>query len=258
MFIVIIILSSLLGLAVGSFLNCVIFRLEKGESFWRGRSHCFSCKKILRWQDLIPVFSFACRRGRCHYCGKKISWQYPLVELAAALLFGLAAIFQPATDLVNWLSWLLRDWLFISFLIIIFVYDFKHYLILDKVIWPAVIFAVLLNLSLHFPLMILILGAVFGTAFFLLQYTLSRGRWLGGGDVRLGLLLGLMLGWPGIVMAITIAYFIGSVFSLFLIISKKKSWRSQLPLGTFLTVAAVITMFWGEQILQWYLSLIGY
>ncbi len=258
MFIIIIILSVLLGLAVGSFLNCIIFRLEKGENFWRGRSYCFFCKRVLSWHDLIPVFSFVCRRGRCHYCGKKISWQYPLVELATAFLFSLAVLFQPAPDLVTLIGWLLRDWLFISFLIIIFVYDFKHYLILDKVIWPAAIAAFLINLALGFSLYNLVLSGIIGGSFFLLQYLLSRGRWLGGGDVRLGVFMGLILGWPGIVVAIALAYFIGSLFSLFLIIAKKKSWHSRLPLGTFLTIATVITMFWGEQILRWYLEAVGY
>lgn len=226
-----------------------------------GRSHCFFCRHNLSFKDLVPVFSFLWQKGRCRYCFKKISWQYPIVELATAILFMLVIILRTdaGLNLDNWL--VLRDWLFISFLIIIFVYDFKHYLILDKVIWPAAVVALVFNLSLDFSWMTLLnlaLSAVIGGSFFLIQYLISRGRWLGGGDVRLGFLMGLMLGWPGIAIAISLAYFIGSLFSLYLLMTKKKTWQSQLPLGTFLALATVITMFWGEQILDFYLHFVGY
>lgn len=253
-----IILSFLLGLAIGSFLNCVIFRLEKGEQFWHGRSHCFSCQKELGFTDLVPIGSFLWQKGRCRHCRKKISWQYPLVELATAVLFSLAVWWRLDADSAIAFEWLFRDWLFLSFLIVIFVYDLKHYLILDKVIIPAVVVALALNLLLGMAWQSLAIGVLVGGIFFLLQYLVSHGRWLGGGDIRLGVLMGVMLGWPGTAIAITLAYFIGSIFSLILLALKKKDWQSQLPLGTFLTVAIVITMFWGKEILDWYLRLIGY
>ncbi len=253
-----IILSFLLGLAVGSFLNCVIFRLEKGESPWRGRSYCFSCQKELGFRDLIPIGSFLWQKGRCRFCRKKISWQYPLVELITAILFSTAVLFRLDPDLMIAYEWLFRDWLFIAFLLIIFVYDLKHYLILDKVVLPAIIITLTLNLILGLAWQSLIIGGLAGGIFFLIQYLISQGRWLGGGDIRLGVLLGAMLGWPGAAIAITLAYFIGSIFSLILLALKKKSWQSQLPLGAFLTIAAAITMFWGKEILRWYLNLVGY
>ncbi|MFH1173092.1 MAG: prepilin peptidase [bacterium] len=253
--------SFILGLIIGSFLNCVIFRLHQKESFLFGRSHCFFCRKNLKFKDLVPVASFLWQKGRCGYCFKKISWQYPLVELATAVLFSAAVFFHTDAGL-NIDAWLiLRDWLFISFLIIIFVYDLKHYLILDKVIWPAAIIAVIFNLGLDFSWAValnLFLSAIAGGSFFLIQYLISRGRWLGGGDVRLGFLMGLMVGWPGVAIAISLAYFIGSLFSVYLVAAKKKSWQSHLPLGTFLTLATVITLFWGEVILDFYLNFVGY
>ncbi|MFH1226190.1 MAG: prepilin peptidase [bacterium] len=258
MIVVAIILSFLLGLAVGSFLNCVIFRLEKGEKFWHGRSHCFSCQKELGFRDLIPIFSFIRQKGRCRFCRKKISWQYPLVELATAVLFSATVLLRLDSGLAIAYGWLFRDWLFIAFLIIIFVYDLKYYLILDKVIVPAIIIALAFNLILGLTWQSLVLGGLIGGVFFLFQFLVSRGRWLGGGDIRLGVLMGAVLGWPGVAIAITLAYFIGSIFSLILLALKKKSWQSQLPLGTFLTIATVITMFWGQEILRWYLNIIGY
>jgi len=204
--IILIIFFFVLGLVIGSFLNCIIFRLKIGEGFWIGRSHCLYCNHNLGVKDLIPVISFSCQKGKCRYCSKKISWQYPIIELVTAILFALAGWFHLDVGLnINiWL--LLRDWIFISFLIIIFVYDLKYYLILDKVIWPVAVLALVFNLGLDFSLSTfynLALSAVVGGGFFLIQYLVSKGKWLGGGDVRLGFLMGLMLGWPGVIIAIS-------------------------------------------------------
>ena len=145
----------LFGLAIGSFLNCVIYRLEKKQSFLKGRSYCPHCKHILSWQDLIPVFSFLILRGKCRYCRKKISLQYPLVELATGSLFLL--IFIYFNNLLVTRYWLLVTgyWLLItSFLIIIFVYDLKHYIIPDKVIYLAIAIAFLYNLITGYWLLV--------------------------------------------------------------------------------------------------------
>ncbi len=123
------------GLAVGSFLNSVIYRLEKKESIIKIRSHCPYCKKTLSWFELIPIMSFILQKGRCRKCHKQISWQYPLVELATGLLFvGLYVSGFTFQDLVFWLF-------VISCLIVIFVYDLKHYIIPDEIIYPAILVA---------------------------------------------------------------------------------------------------------------------
>ena len=101
----------------------------------------------------------------------------------------------------------------------------------------------------------LLFSGIIGGSFFLLQFLISGGKWIGGGDIRLGLLIGLALGWPGVLVAIFLAYLIGSVVGLALIISGRKQWSSQIPLGVFLSAATVITMFWGEKILAWYWQL---
>ena len=142
------ILIFILGLIVGSFLNVVIIRLNNGKKIVNSRSACSSCQQQLKVRDLIPLVSFIMSRGKCRYCHKPISWQYPLVELAAAVLFVLVTynIFgwiSPAISFYNFniiLLWA-RNLIFVCFLIIIFVYDFRWYLILDLVTIPAMIVA---------------------------------------------------------------------------------------------------------------------
>lgn len=259
-----------LGAVVGSFLNVVILRLKSGEKISGWRSHCPHCRHDLSPWDMIPIISFFLRRGQCRYCRKNISWQYPLVELAATLLFvcffwiNLArfncintwACLFPLAD--NWqlIAALIRDWVFASVLLVIFVYDLRWYLILDRVTVPAMIFAVLANLIIGYSWVGLAVGALIGGGFFWLQYVISSGKWIGGGDLRLGALIGLMVGWPNVLAALFIAYLIGAVFALYLVAGGKKKMKSPLPFGTFLAIATVIVMIWGEVIVNWYLSLI--
>jgi len=252
----------ILGLAVGSFLNVVIYRLGKGKKFSEKRSYCPNCKKNLKWFELVPIFSFVVQRGKCRYCGKRISWQYPLVELVTGLLFvfnfllvskGFGLWLSP--DFFNLV--LIRNFVFISALVLIFVYDLKYYLILDKITLPAAAFALLVNLLIGVSLYNLLLSAIIGGGFFLLQYLVSRGRWIGGGDIRLGALMGLMLGWPQILTALFLAYVIGAFVSLILVLVSKKKWSSQVPFGTFLSLATVGVLFFGPQIVDWYLKLVA-
>jgi leader peptidase (prepilin peptidase)/N-methyltransferase len=198
----------LLGLAVGSFLNCVIYRLETGQSFLRGRSSCPHCRHMLSWQDLIPLLSFFILKGKCRYCQKPISFQYPLVELATGFVFLLIFHLQPTFALSQFITTL---YLFIisPFLIIIFVYDLKHYIIPDKVVYPAIVITFLydilysLFIIYNSKFLIQLLFSAFGAAaFFLLFILISRGAWMGGGDVKLAFLMGLVLGWPNILVAL--------------------------------------------------------
>jgi len=244
----------LFGLAVGSFLNCVIYRLEISSSFMKGRSFCPHCKHTLSWQDLIPVFSFVFLRGRCRYCSQKISLQYPLVELAAALLFVL--VFQ-YFGLGPELFFLL---LISSFLIVIFVYDLKHYIIPDSMVFSAIIAAFLYQIfysgqlswdSLYLPF----LSAVGASGFFLAIALISRGKWMGLGDVKLAFFMGLMLDWPNILLALFLSFLIGAIIGLGLIFKRRKTMKSEMPFGPFLIAGTLIALFWGEAIIEWYLQL---
>jgi len=148
----------------------------------------------------------------------------------------------------------LRDFIIASFLIIIFVYDLKYYLILDKVSIPLIIIALIFNLVLGMSFYNLLIGGLVGGGFFLVQYLISRGRWIGGGDIRLGIAMGIILGWPGVLLALFLAYLIGSVGAVILLALKKKKWGSEIPLGTFLTVATFIWLLYGDIIWQAYSS----
>ena len=244
------------GLIIGSFLNVVIYRLHEKKNFF-GRSFCQNCKKIISWRDNIPLFGFLNLKGRCRFCQAKISLQYPLVELAVAVFFVLAYLqsdFSVFDFQVYDFLFLIRDFGLISFLIIVFVYDLRWYLILDSVVIPAIIFAVAMNLFLGYGLMNLLLGIIIGGGFFLVQFLLSSGRWIGGGDIRLGILMGAILGWKLLLVAMFLAYVVGSIISIGLIFSKRKKFSSKIPFGTFLSAATIASMLYGEIILQWYLN----
>jgi len=225
------------GLAVGSFLNCIIYRLKTDQSFLRGRSFCPHCQHTLSWLDLIPVFSFFILKGRCRYCQKKISWQYPLVEIATGLLFLLIGNFQLP----------IFNFIIAPLLIIIFVYDLKHYIIPDKIIYPAVIIAAIFNFTNW-------LSALGAALFFLVIVLVSRGKWMGVGDVKLGFLMGLALGFPNILVALFLAFMMGAIIGIGLIIASKKTLKSEVPFGPFLVAATFIAWFYGQRIVNWYIN----
>jgi prepilin signal peptidase PulO-like enzyme (type II secretory pathway) len=253
----------LFGLAVGSFLNCLIYRLEKNESFLGGRSFCPNCKHILSFSDLIPLFSFFVLRGKCRYCQEKISWQYPLVEIATGSLFWSISNFQfPISNFQNFLFSLFYFLIF-SFLIIIFVYDLKHYIIPDRVIYPAIGITFIYQLFRNWKLGIRnlqfllnpLISSLFAGLFFLAIVLVSRGRWMGVGDIKLAILMGLFLGWPNILVALFFSFLIGAIIGTGLIILGKKTLKSEVPFGPFLVTGTFISLFWGEMIIEWYLHL---
>ena len=244
----------LFGLIVGSFLNCVIYRLETGGSFLKGRSFCPHCKHKLALQDLIPVFSFLFLRGKCRYCGQKISPQYPLVEIATATLFLLMAEAKPLSIETGFLM------VISCFLIVIFVYDLKHYIIPDKVIYPAIAIALIFNFQFLISKQFLIfnsqiLSAFGAAAFFAAIVLVSRGKWMGIGDIKLAFLMGLILGWPNIFVALSLSFFIGAIIGIGLIIFGRKKMKSEVPLGPFLITGTFLVMFFGNEIMSWYLNL---
>jgi leader peptidase (prepilin peptidase)/N-methyltransferase len=263
----------LFGLSVGSFLNVVICRLETKNSIFFSRSHCPECGAVLKCRHLIPLLSFLIQKGRCSYCGQKISWQYPLVELTTGLLFLLIFNFQFSISnqfsILNSQTLILLYYLaIVCFLIIIFVYDLKHYIIPDKILFPAVIIAVLYRLfeilnfnnwgnwglfknwqlavgNLEKLANPFIAGA--GAAFFFLLLVLvSKGKWMGLGDVKLVFLMGLVLGWPNILAALFLSFLTGAIAGLVLIVLGRKTMKSEIPFGPFLTASTIIILVFGN------------
>jgi leader peptidase (prepilin peptidase) / N-methyltransferase len=265
------------GLVIGSFLNAVIYRLEVSDSAFRGRSYCPHCRHILSWQDLIPVLSFLLLRGECRYCKEKISLQYPVVEVFTAFIF--LQIFNVQFFISNeFLNAQIFGTLYFfaiaSLLIVLFVYDLKHYILPDKIVFPAISIAVVYQLSIwiishwdlirnlkleisHFGILFNPLLAALGAAlFFFAIFALSRGRAMGFGDVKLALLMGLFLGWPNIAVALFAAFVLGAAVGVVLMLLKKKGMKSEIPFGPFLITGTFVALFWGKVIVDWYLDLV--
>ena len=234
------------GLIVGSFLNVVIVRLKTKQSILKKPSHCVFCKKKLTWLELIPIFSFIIQEGKCGHCGKQISFQYPLVELFTGLIFLLIFIYSAQGGQAIFI------YLISCFLIVLFVYDLKHYLVPDKIIYPAIIIAFLYRLFGDFNYF---LAALVGGGFFLIIVLISKGKWMGLGDAKIGFLMGLLLGLNYLFVALFLAFFVGAIVSIILLILKKKTLKSEIPFAPFLIGATFITLFWGEILINWYLNL---
>jgi prepilin signal peptidase PulO-like enzyme (type II secretory pathway) len=236
---------------------------RKAFGFLRGKSFCPHCKHTLSWQDLIPVFSFLFLRGKCRYCDKKISFQYPLVEIATGLLFVLILNFKflilNQFLIFNFETIIYFLYLLIisSFLIIVFVYDLKHFIIPDKVVFPAIGLALLYGFihNSQFIIHNSFFAAVGASAFFLFIVLVSRGRSMGVGDIKLAFLMGLLLGFPYILVALFFSFLIGAIIGIGLILAKRKTMKSEVPFGPFLVIGTCIALFWGERIIQWYLDL---
>jgi len=263
----------LFGLSIGSFINCLVWRLHVKKTIL-GRSLCPRCKKRIAWYDNIPLLSFLILRGRCRNCRGRISWQYPAVELGVGVLFCLSLLINfrfpifnfsaqggpalgwqfpiPNIFTFNFLLLVFRDWFLIAAMAIIFLYDLKYYLIPDIIVLPASAIIFLINILLGKDWQNLLISVIIGAGFFLIQFLVSRGKWIGGGDIRLGLLIGASLGWPLVLYAIFLAYILGSIVGIGLLVARKKKWGSKLPFGAFLAPAAIIILFWGVRIAEWY------
>lgn len=237
------------GLIIGSFLNCVIYRQEQEKSL-SGRSFCPQCGHVLSWKDLIPVLSFLLLKGKCRYCKNRISWQYPAVELASALAF-LLIFSLPKANMAEIICLLAIS----SALIVIFVFDLKHFIIPDRMIIFASFFAFLYRIFAG-NMINSLFSAVLASLFFLIIFLVSRGRAMGFGDVKLALFMGLFLGWPAIIIALFFAFWAGAVLGLILIAFKKKTMKSEVPFGPFLIVGVFIAFFWSREIISWYLNLV--
>lgn len=241
------------GLIIGSFLNCLVWRLYKNETLG-GRSYCPHCRHIIAWYDNIPLLSFIVLRGRCRHCQAKIYWQYPLVESITAILFLL--IFMTDRLSPNFALLLVRDWLVMAAFVVVFVYDFRWQLVPMAVIWPMIAIVTILNLLLGYNWLALLFFAALGTLFFLVQYLLTNKKGIGEGDIWIGLLIGLIFpNYGKLLLIMLLSYGIGAIVSLILVSKRKKKWKSAIALGPFLALGAIITLIWGEQLIDWYLGL---
>ncbi len=247
---------AMVGLALGSFLNVCIDRLPSGRSIVRLRSHCEACGEVLRNCDLLPLFSYLRLRGRCRHCGARIPLRILLVELGTALIFGLLAWhFGPGMELAFVL-------IYACIFIVILAIDLEHQLILDIVVYPAMALAFIFSFFWTgfsgWPAMGVLnalLGGAVGFAFMLVPFIISRGG-MGGGDVMLAALIGLVVGYPLVIVALLMGILAGGVVAMCLLALGIKKRKDPIPFGPFLAAAAMVTLIWGLPILEWYTGLV--
>jgi len=244
------ILVFIFGLIIGSFLNVVALRYNTGRTIG-GRSFCFSCSKTLRWYELVPVFSFISQGGRCRHCHSKISWQYPLVELSTALLF--LFTFLKFGDVTVDCVYYFVIW---SLLTVIVIYDLRHKIIPDGMVYTFAILAAV-HLLFNSPSGAnLLSGALLFLPFYLLWY-LSDGKWIGLGDGKLALGIGYSLGLVDGLSAIVLGFWLGAVAALIILgpmkwlspRSRRLTMKSEMPFAPFLILGMILIFFFRWDIL---------
>jgi prepilin signal peptidase PulO-like enzyme (type II secretory pathway) len=251
-----------LGLIIGSFLNVVILRLNTERSFG-GRSACMTCQSQLRWYELIPVFSFLALFGRCRTCKTKISFQYPLVELACGIVFAFLFLkFQDIffLDTLNFSFSYAYYTAAFSLLLIIAVYDLKHKIIPDSL---SLVFGILAFIGLfffsnsdltnsslgffpHMPSILDFGAGIFIALPFYLFWLVSKGKWMGLGDAKLAIGLGWLLGLSQALSGVVIAFWVGAVVGITLVVcSKKHGMKSEIPFAPYLVLGAFLAFVFG-------------
>jgi len=262
-------ISLIFGLLIGSFLNVVILRYGTGLPISRGRSMCPSCGKTLHWYELIPFLSFIWQRGRCTACSSRISWQYPLVEVLTAVLFICVTVRQYALypvyasfphGLLYSGLFVLYYWIIVSLLVVIAFYDMRHKIIPQKLVYTFMtlsvaklaLFFYCLKVSLFaFPYIYDLIAPLILFLPFWFLWKVSGGHWIGFGDAKLAFGMGALLGFIGGVSAIILGFWIGAVSCIIMLalarlmpeIVRNIGWKSEVPLAPFLILGLLIVLF---------------
>lgn len=263
----VIVLLGMLGATFGSFAGAVAWRLHAKRTFVNDRSECESCHHKLAWLDLIPIFSWLSLGGKCRYCNKPIGWVPLFAEFGLAAAFIGSYIFWP----LGFASWqaiaLFCLWLvYLALLTILLIYDTRWMLLPDAIVRPLIILGIadaglraslvpgadVTYLAVHITLGVAALAGVYG-----LLYVASKGRWVGFGDVKLGVFMGLVLGGQGGLITLVLANVIGCLVLLPGLATGKLGRTSRVPFGPFLIVGFVLAGLFGEPLVAWYRGLIG-
>lgn len=249
----------IIGLFIGAFIDCLVLRGKSQHKDLLDSNKCFDCIRNFKFPESLPLIGHILKRGTCKNCHSFLSLQRPLVELNTALLFvlvmqryfveySLPAIYEPS---LLWV-FIIRDCLFVTLLMVLFLYDFRFLKLPASIMIPGIIIAFILNLWVGVDPYNMFIGALFGGGFFLAQYLFSKGKWIGLGDVHFGVLIGVMLGAHEAIAAIITAYILGAIVGIILLIRKKRMLKSQLPFGMFLAYSALIVLFAGTVICDWF------
>lgn len=255
------------GAAAGSFLNVIIYRSQKKESWIGGRSYCESCHKQISWHDNIPLLSYVLLRGKCRHCKDTLSISHPAVEGLTGILFvwWYFAIFmffqltQQPFVVLQPVFWLCVGLILLA----IFVIDLRTMIIPDILTATLFILVLLYRLGLvAFGIMQvqdfwLALGSMIGaTAFFFGIWFFTRGKGIGFGDVKLAAPLGMLLGWPAVMVWLFASFVIGGVVGVILLITKHAKMKQAVPFGPFLIIGTLIALIWGNKLYGWYVNLL--
>ncbi len=259
-----VVLMAVLGLSFGSFVNAAVWRLKSKKDLVRARSQCIHCRHTLAWYDLIPVISWVILKGKCRNCKKPISIQYPLVELAVGLFFVGSYLFWPVA-LYSLTAWVVFGlWLVAGVILaILFMYDLKWLVLPNKLTYPLIVVGLVSALlrmitaqntptvALNIGFSVLVLAGLY-----LLIFIWSKGKWIGLGDVKLSLALGLLLAsWQLALICLFLANLLGCVVVVPGMAMHKLNRTSHIPFGPFLIIGFIIAGLWGQQIIDWYISL---
>jgi len=258
--ITLVVVFALLGAVIGSFLNVCIDRLPAGKSLVYPPSHCDACQHRLAPKDLIPVFSYLWLRGHCRYCHKPIPRRIFWIEVGSGLLFALT----------YWHYGLSVEFAVITFYCCLFVVlgviDLEHKLILNKIVYPMALVALLISIfipstgiidaSLPWPEGANgVIGGAIGFVLLLIPALLYRGG-MGWGDVKMAALIGLVTGFPSVFAALLLGIVLGGLVGGVLLLLRIKKRKEPIPFGPFLSLATIATLIWGSNILNWYLGLL--
>jgi prepilin signal peptidase PulO-like enzyme (type II secretory pathway) len=247
-----------LGASIGSFLNVVVLRSKNNEKIVgrKNRSYCPNCHGNIRFFNLIPVISFILLKGRCSHCRYKIPRSYFFIELITGTLFLFIFLYNYyITGLDhNLIIITLFHYTIASFATVIFLYDLWYGEILDKFSITLLIIVLLFQfIFFRVSIIEILISAGIGFAFFAIQFFISKGKWVGGGDLRLGAVMGAILGYD-IFIALLLSYFIASIYALPIMYKKyvknDKKVKSEIPFGPFLILGTFITIYLGEKILE--------
>lgn len=247
MFIIYAIMLFVIGLCMGSFLNVLVLRIDNLSTVWKGRSVCPHCKHMLAWYDLIPLFSFATLLGKCRYCKKPISAQYPAVEFCVGMLFLLLFLkLGVGLALVYYL-------IVFSLLTVVFVYDLKTQMVPEAFVWVALVLAFAGGSYFgNFSFQDMIVGGLVGGGLFALLVVVSKETWMGAGDIKIGLIMGFLLGYPVAILGLFSAFVMGSIVGVAYMKIASKTLRDPLPFAPFIIASILIGMIFGRGIINWY------
>lgn len=286
----ILLLLFILGLVLGSFLNVLTLRYDPEKKFTlntvRGRSHCVSCHTQLRWYELVPLLSFLIQKGKCRSCRAKLSWQYPLVELSMGIIaVGVYLLFNtifPFISSVWFFVFIIAFWLVVSMVLLFaFIIDARFFIIPNGTnlllgimggVWTAFLMYAGFesdlakgSFLLHFAPLIEpwntillnhITGMLVAGVFFLLIVLMTQGRGMGVGDIKLIAALGLLFGWPDILLIVVCSFILGTFLVSPLLFLHRKKGSDHIPFGPFIIMASFLVLFWGAGLLGVYFDII--